>query len=82
GVVRGEHGGFAKLTLDVLRISKEMLRESPWTVFLAPLACLVPFTTLGHVAKDIFFTNYWSARLARAEQSSRRLWQLEADPAQ
>ena len=80
GVVRGDHGGYAKLTADVLRITRQMLCETPWTVLLAPLACLLPLATLGHVANEMFFTSYWSARLARAEESPRRLGQLEAEP--
>jgi predicted metal-dependent phosphoesterase TrpH len=82
GVVRGEHGSYAKLTADVLRISREMLCENPWTALLAPLACLVPLATLGHMANEILFTRCWSARLARAGEPPRRLWQLETGPVQ
>ncbi len=82
GVVRGQHGSYAKLTADVLRITGQMLCESPWTVLLAPLASLVPLATLGHIANEMLFTSYWSARLGRAGQSPRRLWQLGADTVQ
>ena len=42
GRVRGETGGFWKLTRDVLAIGRTMVRENPWTLPLAPLGVAVP----------------------------------------
>ena len=48
GKVRGETGGFRKLTRDVLWIGWNMLRENPWTLPLAPLAPAIPLVILGN----------------------------------
>jgi predicted metal-dependent phosphoesterase TrpH len=63
GRVRGETGGFVKLTRDVLTIGAGMVRERPWTAAVAaPLALAVPFVTLANYVREGFFARRWMAR--------------------
>jgi len=78
GQVHGGHGSYWSLTADVLRIVREMLREKPWTVAMAPLAVLVPFCTAGHWVNEIRFCKKWSAMLEQPEKQPRMLWDLDS----
>jgi predicted metal-dependent phosphoesterase TrpH len=60
--VGGGHGGYWKLTRDILWIACEMMREKPWTALLAPLAPLIPVATLANMAEEMLFARRWSAR--------------------
>jgi len=77
GRVRGGHGSCVQLTVDVLRIVLEMVREKPWTVALAPLALVVPVCTAGHWLNEIRFCRKWAAALANG-QRRRMLWDLDS----
>jgi len=79
--VCGGHGSYGKLTADALRITGELLRETPWTLALLPLAALVPLATFGHVASEFLFTKTWAARIARSGAPPRMLWQFQTTPA-
>ena len=65
GKVRGDAGGSAKLTRDVLSIAGSMVRECPWTLPLAPLAAAVPLVILGNYAVETAFARFWMARYLR-----------------
>jgi hypothetical protein len=66
GKVRGETGGYAKLTRDVLYIGGRMVRENPWTAPLASLALAVPVVTLANFAREAFFARWWMTHYLRA----------------
>lgn len=65
GKVRGQTGGFCRLTRDVLSIAGSMMHECPWTVPLAPLAALIPVVILGNYARESVFARWWMARYVR-----------------
>jgi len=65
GKVRGEGGGYVKLTRDVVAIGGLMVRENPWTLPLAPLAAVVPLVILGNYAVETAFARFWMARYLR-----------------
>jgi len=74
GRVRGESGGFRKLTRDVLLIAREMMREKSWTIALAPLGLLVPAVTFGTYLSEHIFNSSWAPEVL---DDSRRLpWLL------
>ncbi len=62
--VHGESGNLAKLTLAVLAIGGEMMRERTWTLLLAPLMAAAPLVTLGNYLREIAFEKKWAAALA------------------
>ena len=66
GKVRGETGGLAKLTRDVLAIAGSMVRENPCCLPLAPLAAAVPLVILGNYLVETAFARFWMARYLRA----------------
>ena len=78
GVIRGAHGSYAKLTADVYRIVRALLRDQPWTLPLMPLTAFVPAFTAAHWLNEIRFCRKWSAKLDGGEKPSRLLWQLDA----
>ena len=71
GVVQGAHGSYAKITADVYRVIRALLRAEPWTFPLMPLAVLVPAFTAGHWLREILFCRKWSARLNRGTNPRR-----------
>lgn len=65
GRVRGEHGGYWKLTRDIALILAEMINEKPWTAALAPLFLLLPAATLANLCKEALFGRHWALRVFR-----------------
>src|SRR5712671_3413309 len=65
GRVRGETGGWYKLTRDVFAIGRQMIREDPRTLPIAALGWLVPMITLGNYVAERIFVHYWLARYLR-----------------
>ncbi len=66
GKVRGDTGGYWKLTRDVLTIGGQMVCHNPLTLPLAPLALGVPLVMLGNYAKECLFARWWMSRYLRA----------------
>lgn len=66
GKVRGEAGGFRKLTRDVLWIGWHMVRANPWTLPLATLAPAVPLVILWNYAQESVFARWWMAQYLQA----------------
>lgn len=62
GKVRGETGGYFKLTRDVLSIAANMVCERPATAALAPLFFAVPLVVLGNYIVENAFARWWMAR--------------------
>src|SRR4051794_22545306 len=65
GRVRGETGGFCKLTRDVFAIGREMTRENPATAPILALGWMVPLMILGNYAREYAFARWWMARYMR-----------------
>jgi predicted metal-dependent phosphoesterase TrpH len=68
GKVRGQTGGYWKLTRDVLSIGSHMVREKPLTAVFAPLALAVPMIILGNYVVESVFARWWMARYQRARE--------------
>jgi predicted metal-dependent phosphoesterase TrpH len=66
GRVDGEGGSYWKLTREVLRISRELLKEKPWVWALAPLAAAIPFVTLGIHLRELSFARLWRKALEKS----------------
>jgi predicted metal-dependent phosphoesterase TrpH len=66
GKVRGDTGGYWKLTRDVLTIGGQMVCHNPLTLPLAPLAVGVPLVMLGNYVLESIFARWWMARYLRA----------------
>jgi hypothetical protein len=62
GRADGSPGTYWKLTRDALIIAAAMMRDCPWTRFLAPLALGVPLVTLFHYAGEVSFGRRWAGR--------------------
>jgi predicted metal-dependent phosphoesterase TrpH len=75
GRVHGESGSFRKLTVDVLSIAVELMREKRWTIALSPLAMLIPAITLFNYCDERVFSRRWAAELLDQSKSrSRPRW--------
>jgi predicted metal-dependent phosphoesterase TrpH len=66
GRVRGETGGYAKLTRDVFAIGLEMIRENRATLPIALLAWMVPLILLRNSIEEAIFARWWMARYRRS----------------
>ncbi|MEO8025569.1 MAG: PHP-associated domain-containing protein [Bryobacteraceae bacterium] len=66
-VACGEHGNYAKLTKDVLRIGGSWMAESRWATVLFPLAAVAPLVTLASSVAEHRFADRWSRRLLASE---------------
>ena len=71
GTVRGESGGYRKLTRDVFLIAAAMMAEQPAKFLLAPLAMGIPIFTLVNQWQERRFVRKWSRKLA-SEWGERR----------
>lgn len=67
--VRGETGGYWKLTKHICLLSLEMMREKRWTACLAPLAVLIPAASLWNCLGERFFVERWAAEVIREQES-------------
>jgi predicted metal-dependent phosphoesterase TrpH len=62
GRVRGESGGYRKLTRDVFHIVAAVLKEHPWLLPMAPaVAAIVPVWTLTNWWNELQFVTKWGA---------------------
>ena len=73
GVPAGDQGSYVKLTRDVFTIAGAMMRETPWTTLLLPLATVIPFYTLVVLLHEAGFARRWSLRWAQRERSQPAL---------
>jgi predicted metal-dependent phosphoesterase TrpH len=72
GRLRGESGGYWKLTRDILVLCLEMMREDRWTILLAPLVSLVPAGVAVNYINDLAFARRWGARANSVSSGIRR----------
>ena len=73
GVVHGVHGSYSKITADVYRVVRSLLRAEPWTLPLMPLTVFVPAFTATHWLNEILFCRKWSARLDAGQKATSLL---------
>jgi predicted metal-dependent phosphoesterase TrpH len=66
GRVRGEAGGYRKLTRDVFAIGRQMVRENPATLPIAALVWMVPLIILHNSIRETVFARWWMARYVHA----------------
>jgi predicted metal-dependent phosphoesterase TrpH len=62
GRVRGETGGYLKLTRDLWSIGGSMVRSNPWTLPVSLLGVAVPLVTLGNYVVESVFARWWMSR--------------------
>lgn len=67
GLVGGASGSAWALTRTVLDIVAAMMRETPWTVALSPLALVLPAVMLGNYARERWFAWRWMRALSAGE---------------
>jgi predicted metal-dependent phosphoesterase TrpH len=79
GRIHGAHGGYGKLTADVLSIVRSLFMDKPWTLALSPFALLVPAFTAGHWLNEIRFCQKWTSTLERDEKRKKMLWDLDSN---
>jgi len=66
----GESGSGWKLTRAVWSLGSDMMRETPWTLFLLPLAALVPGVILANCVREFAFVTRWAARTCTSPNST------------
>lgn len=62
GRVRGESGGYFKLTRDVFSIGWGMVMENPYTLPLTLLGVAIPLVILGNYVIESVFARWWMSR--------------------
>ena len=77
-IVHGEHGGYAKLTLDIFRFAGKLLNEKPWAAVVLPLTVLIPAITAGHWLNELRFCRKWAAHLNGEALRRRMLWEVDS----
>jgi predicted metal-dependent phosphoesterase TrpH len=78
GLIHGEHGSYAKLTLDICRFAGSMLEDNPLTAAVLPFSPLMPLITAGHWLHEIHFCRKWAAVLLGETQRPRMLWDVDS----
>jgi len=79
--VRGESGSYWKLTRDVLLVTRELMRERPWALLLAPLVAGIPVVTLLNYVQEVAFARRWGSWVNRGGVPERsRRWSVRSAP--
>jgi predicted metal-dependent phosphoesterase TrpH len=78
GIVHGQHGSLARLTVDIFRFAGALLREKPWVATIFPLAAFIPVVTASHWMNEIRFCRKWAALLAGETRRPRMLWEMDS----
>lgn len=77
-VVHGEHGAYAKLTVDIFRFAGGLLNEKPWAAALLPFTVLIPVITGSHWLNELRFCKKWGAQLNGKARQPRMLWEMDS----
>lgn len=77
-LVHGEHGGYAKLTVDIFRFAGALLQEKPWAAAMLPLTVFIPAITAGHWLNELRFCKKWAAHLQGEKRVPRMLWDVDS----
>jgi predicted metal-dependent phosphoesterase TrpH len=78
GIVHGQHGSYAKLTLDILNFIGRVLKDNPAAAALLPLTVFIPAITAFHWLNEIRFCKQWAAELDSKEKNPRMLWDVDS----
>jgi predicted metal-dependent phosphoesterase TrpH len=78
GIARGEHGNYAKLTLDVWSFVGSALKGNPLAAAILPLTVFVPVITACHWLNEVRFCKKWASRLVGGTHRPRRLWDVDS----
>ena len=78
GIIHGQDGGYAKLTLDIFNFIGSVLRENPAASVLLPLTIFIPAITGFHWLNEIRFCKQWAAKLDSKEKTPRMLWDVDS----
>jgi predicted metal-dependent phosphoesterase TrpH len=78
GTVHGQHGGYAKLTVDIWRFVGSLLKEQPLAAVALPLTVFMPVITAGHWMNEIRFCKKWAAQLIAGTRRPRMLWEVDS----
>ena len=78
GIVHGQHGSYAKLTMDIFNFVGRVLKDNPAAGALLPLTILIPAITGFHWLNEIRFCKQWAAILDRKEEKPRMLWDVDS----
>lgn len=78
GLIHGENGSYAKLTLDICRFAGGMLEDNPLTAAILPFSLLMPLITAGHWLHEIHFCRKWAALLLGETRQPRMLWDVDS----
>jgi len=78
GVVHGQDGGYAKLTLDILNFIGRVVKDNPASAVLLPLTIFIPAITAFHWLNEIRFCKQWAAKLDGKEKNPRMLWDVDS----
>ena len=78
GIVHGQDGSFAKITLDIFAFAGSLLKEKPAAAALLPLTLFIPAVTGFHWLNEIRFCKQWKARLACGKKAPRMLWDMDS----
>jgi hypothetical protein len=78
GVIHGQDGGYAKLTMDIFNFIGSVLKEKPAAATLLPLTVFIPAITAFHWLNEIRFCKQWAAKLNSKEKSPRLLWDVDS----
>ncbi|HEV2102127.1 MAG TPA: PHP domain-containing protein [Candidatus Acidoferrum sp.] len=78
GILHGQHGSYAKLTMDIFNFIGRVLKDNPAAGALLPLTIFIPAITGFHWLNEIRFCKQWSAILDRKEENPRMLWDVDS----
>jgi predicted metal-dependent phosphoesterase TrpH len=78
GLIHGQSGSYAKLTLDIWRFAGALLGEQPLAAAILPFTLLMPLITAGHWLNEIRFCKKWAAPLLGETQRPRMLWDVDS----
>ena len=78
GVIHGQDGSYAKLTLDIFNFIGSVLKDKPAAAALLPLTFLIPAITAFHWLNEMRFCKQWAAKLGRTHKSPRLLWDVDS----
>ena len=78
GIVHGQHGGYTKLTMDILNFVGRVLKENPAAGALLPLTIFIPAITGFHWLNEIRFCKQWAAILDGKQANPRLLWDVDS----
>jgi predicted metal-dependent phosphoesterase TrpH len=78
GIIHGQHGSYAKLTMDILNFVGRVVKDNPPAAALLPLTVFIPAITGSHWLSEIRFCKQWAAKLDGREKTPRMLWDVDS----